>query len=170
MSTYYEFKYIKMCVCVWSKYFRINKINFLAGSWCTGAHYVYVNCLFQEVFERKMGPGNWKPVPSPVLAMHVLPTGPTVGAIFKDALRELYVVVIWDHLDGISDWNQLRPLNKYKILAVGWGYQLILHSPKFHCLWNLTSTNMEWSAPFSHLSCPPHTGANLQDNNVITND
>lgn len=74
----------------------------------------------------KLGPGNWRLLTSsPVLGMYVLPT---VGADFKDTVWGNNVLL--NHLDGISDWNQLKPLCKLRILAGGCRDLFILWCPR----------------------------------------
>ena len=59
---------------------------------------------------REVDLGNQRPLsPSPVLGRYILPTLPTVGAVFKNpASREQGGVEISGHC---IDWTQLRPLS-----------------------------------------------------------
>ena len=90
---------------------------------------------------------------------------------FKDAaLREQ--CVIWDHLDGICDWTQLRPL--YTLLnsgGQGWRAHLVATKfslvCKFPCLLNLPRTNLEWSASFFSLSLPSMYGGRFMNQQKI---
>lgn len=58
----------------------------------------------------ELDPCSQAPHPSPVLGMYVLPTVPTVWAFSRAQPWDSRCC--WDHLDGICDWNHLRPPHK----------------------------------------------------------
>lgn len=96
---------------------------------------------------------------SPNLVMCVLPTAPSDNH-FQGHFEK--AMCYWDHLDGIHDWNQLKPLYKFIRLWQEGTEILILQLPKtslmykFPCLLNCHIPI--WSGmPLSSVSlCPPY--------------
>ena len=69
-------------------------------------------CLLEEVTERTWLSADWWAEPRQPEAHHCLPC----WSHFK--CRSEIVIFCWDHLDGICNWTQLKPL--HKILRFWW--------------------------------------------------
>lgn len=81
---------------------------------------------------QEMDPGNWRPLPLPVLGMYILPTSPTVGLFSRMQPWESSVFL---RPSDYSTW-----LNPVAILAGGWGHLLFLWPLKTNLVCKFLST------------------------------